>query len=62
MDIINSPHLELHTLSHHETDILKGIANLSVLVNHFINDNSDKTLDSLYLAGYANDITILFLS
>jgi peptidoglycan/LPS O-acetylase OafA/YrhL len=60
MDILNSPHLELHKLSHHETDILKGIAILSVLVNHFINDNTDKTLDSLYLTGYANGIIIIF--
>jgi peptidoglycan/LPS O-acetylase OafA/YrhL len=52
--------LELHKLSNHETDILKGLAILSVIINHFINNNVDPTLDSLYLVGYANGIIIIF--
>lgn len=51
---------DLYKLTIHESEILKGIAIISVLVNHFINSNVDKTITKLYLSGYANGFIIIF--
>ena len=52
--------IKLPRLSIHETDILKGIVILSVMINHFINNNIDQTLDYQYFLGYANGLIIIF--
>lgn len=43
----------------HETDILKGIAILAVLVNHFLNSHTDE-VPLGDLSGYANGVIVFF--